>query len=251
MPPPPKRRKSVFPRQTLNRHEPVTGRANGFFRFTNNENVQIEVGPNKIPFSAHKNFICDASSFFKAAFEGKGDFKEKGDKLVALPEEDPEIFDLFMDYVYSGTYAGLDAETLKKEGKEGEKLLNDFVSLYVLADKVGAQELKRQMVQKWLSFTNYGKYYILSTTQLVSLYKRTIAGSALRKISVAQHAWIAKHSEEDIDSGFEEYGEAVERCPELGADLVRELFSRLEGEKEDPFNGFEPEDFYEPGMKKT
>ena len=60
--------------------------------------------------------------------------------------------------------------------------------------------------EKWLSFTNYGKYYILSTTQLVSLYKRTIAGSALRKISVAQHAWIAKYSEEDIDSGFEEYG---------------------------------------------
>ena len=221
-------------------------------RFTDNETVLIEVGPGKTKFSAHKNFISNASTFFEAAFREGSDFKEKSEQLVSLPEDEIDTFDSFMGFVYSGEFTGLDSEDLKETGEANTKALDDFVSLYVLADKIGAQGLKRQMVNKWLAYVGSGSYHSIARTSLPALYEKTMPGSALRKVTVAMHVWESwgHHDEQEFDRLYEQYSTLALECPELGADLVRELFKRAKGKKTtSPLNG-KPEVFYEPCMKE-
>ncbi len=72
-------------------------------RFLNNSLVTVYVGEEEHPFHIHKELVCRASDFFKAAC--CGDFKE-ADGLVRLPEQDPKVFKYFIHWLYTGNLNG-------------------------------------------------------------------------------------------------------------------------------------------------
>jgi hypothetical protein len=62
------------------------------------EVVKIHVGRKRKEFIVHKKLICDASKFFKDAFTGP--FKEGQEGVMYMPEDDPESFSCFIEWLY-------------------------------------------------------------------------------------------------------------------------------------------------------
>lgn len=60
--------------------------------------IKVIVGSEKVPFDIHKQLVCNASAFFRRACNGG--FKEAQTGKVNLPEEEPEIFDIFTRCLY-------------------------------------------------------------------------------------------------------------------------------------------------------
>ena len=61
--------------------------------------VIVKVGPSKTPFNMHKDLLCSAAPYFKAAFNGN--FPEAKSAVLELPEEDVVMFKRFQLWVYT------------------------------------------------------------------------------------------------------------------------------------------------------
>jgi hypothetical protein len=62
------------------------------------EIVSVLVGKKRKEFNVHKKLICQASKFFNDAFTGP--FKEGQENKMYMPEDDPEVFSCFIDWLY-------------------------------------------------------------------------------------------------------------------------------------------------------
>ncbi|EKD16219.1 uncharacterized protein L3040_009541 [Drepanopeziza brunnea f. sp. 'multigermtubi'] len=60
--------------------------------------VTIYVGPDRKCWTVHENLICDRTRFFRSAF--RGGFAETTEKSIWLEDDDPEIFKLFVEWLY-------------------------------------------------------------------------------------------------------------------------------------------------------
>ncbi|KAH7163338.1 hypothetical protein B0J13DRAFT_669926 [Dactylonectria estremocensis] len=54
-------------------------------------------------FKAHRAIVCTQSSFFEVAFSGE--FKEAASQVIDPPEDDPDVLDRFLEFLYTGTYS--------------------------------------------------------------------------------------------------------------------------------------------------
>ncbi|KAF5876314.1 putative btb poz domain containing protein [Botrytis fragariae] len=93
-----------------------------------NELVQIIVGPELKEFFAHKTLIRSTCDFFDKAFNGR--FKEGIENKMLLPEDDPEVFEIFVNWMYS--------EHLRGGSKEPMLIIN----IWIFAQKCQAITLK-------------------------------------------------------------------------------------------------------------
>ena len=57
--------------------------------------VSLVVGESNTAFHVHEADLFDASPFFKAAFTS--DFRESAERSMTLPEDDEDIFELFIE----------------------------------------------------------------------------------------------------------------------------------------------------------
>ena len=64
--------------------------------------VDIYVGAKRKTFRLHENLLCDRSDYFKATFQGE--FAEAKSKELYLPEDDDASFELFVNWLYGGTF---------------------------------------------------------------------------------------------------------------------------------------------------
>jgi hypothetical protein len=64
--------------------------------------LAIRVGkePNHVDFGTHESFLTSRSDFFRRAMNGN--WTEADTRVVKLPEDDPNVFGLYLDYVYTG-----------------------------------------------------------------------------------------------------------------------------------------------------
>jgi hypothetical protein len=62
--------------------------------------VLVGDGDDKHDFTVHEDVICGCSEFFRKAMNGK--WKESEERVVPLPQEDPEIFSMYLQACYVG-----------------------------------------------------------------------------------------------------------------------------------------------------
>ncbi len=91
--------------------------------------VDVFVGPKRKTFRLHEDLLCDRSSYFRATFGG--DFAEAASKELYLPEDNDASFELFVNWLYGGTF--------KPPTKDDE--LPAHFGLLALADKVLIEHL--------------------------------------------------------------------------------------------------------------
>jgi hypothetical protein len=144
--------------------------------------------------------ICARSKFFYCAMNG--DWVEKDERLVKLPEDDPEIFGIYANLVYTGKIAIRSSETAKgqvaKHALQAEH--TTLCILYVLAEKLQdtlAKDAivtsiraicKESLTHEIEDFENqddyHGGWFVLTASAVSIIYEGTVRGSPARRLMV-------------------------------------------------------------------
>lgn len=181
------------------------------------------IGEQQASFYVHRNLICKSSSFFKAALSGS--FKEATEGKVILPEDDPDVFEQFVQWVYTKAYnlsplADSSSENLCKHSWQ-------YVRLFVFAEKAQAKKLKDQVLRDFFAFRQrHGNVQLLTYDCVEFAYDHTGPESGLRRLLVAMSVW----TDAKIDS------EAIAALPELASEVAAGLQERVHSPNlRDPF----------------
>ena len=124
-----------------------------------NASFRVLVGPNECEFHVHKAILCHHSSFFNAAL--RNDWLESEQQLTKLPEDEPEVFETFLSWVYTGKFDGYTVDDRvgcnndsiqdpDKSNKAAPTKDLDFVliaKVYFFADKVQSRACKIAALQ--------------------------------------------------------------------------------------------------------
>ena len=169
--------------------------------------VTIKVGPQKMPFVAHKGLLCSLSPFFAAAL--RGSFQESSTQSVHLAEDDPEIFDIIHVWLYTNQI------TVPSRGNDvaphGLKLLD----AYVLADKLNITRACDASID--LFSVAAIKFEIISSNLLALIYERTRPNDRLRQLMIAM---ILQNYQYNIEEITLRNPEVWSGCPSLLMDLL-------------------------------
>lgn len=94
--------------------------------------ITVYVGSAKVPFVVHTEVICEKSRFFKAACSDR--WIEGQTKTVDLPEENPQVFQLYVSWLYKAK--------ISLPGTEAGYNQNALMLLYVLGDVLDDYQLR-------------------------------------------------------------------------------------------------------------
>ncbi|THX12638.1 hypothetical protein D6D17_03531, partial [Aureobasidium pullulans] len=136
--------------------------------------VTVEVGPEQRSFAIHKDLLCFYSDYFRAAFNGS--FKEAAEGKISLPDCDAKIFYIFNGFLYT-------RELCSEAGKTGLELSSTPLSeLWVFGDVHLVPALQNLAIDCLI-----GRVQTLGSllnTKIPYIYRRTVAGSPLRRMAV-------------------------------------------------------------------
>ena len=99
--------------------------------------IEVFVGEEKRSFAVHKNIICAHSPFFEAACSQR--WATATPNPIALPEDDPEVFDIYLNCVYKNCVdVGNLEDPLPSEEHyhECSRVYLRLAKTYLLADKL-------------------------------------------------------------------------------------------------------------------
>lgn len=120
-------------------------------------------------FVIHKDIVCASSNFFKAACSDS--WIEGKERRVRMPEVEPELFQTYITWLYSGNAQA----HVSKDDPDGA------IELYLLADVLDDVHLRNKMTEV-LSYSDC----IASPTALCKLWDRTPLNSLIKKMYVEQ-----------------------------------------------------------------
>ena len=146
--------------------------------------------PNVEDFIAHESFLTSRSEFFRRAMNGR--WTEATTRIINLPEDEPDIFALYISYVYTGEFpvASKTAEELKKlEDGDLKKYLQEkhhaIFSVFILAEKFQDVATKNAMLSASLAATRLkgprGKWFVPSANTTKAIYEGTPSNSPARR----------------------------------------------------------------------
>lgn len=136
--------------------------------------ITLLVGPSKEIFTVHKHLICDKSPFFDAACNGG--FLESAENMVHLPEDQPVIVELFLDWLYTGEFASPEAESANLIS------WHNTAALYIFADKIQIQDLRNAVIDVWVKYAEHSRGNPMREAAYV--YSNTPPGAPLRRLLV-------------------------------------------------------------------
>lgn len=107
--------------------------------------LKILVGKEEKVFHVNEAFLTERSKFFKKAMNSK--WLEGQTKVVRLVEDDPDIFEIYINLVYTGRLPIFDnATTMRNLPKMIEDGYSQLSHLYVLAEKLQDVKAKNSTV---------------------------------------------------------------------------------------------------------
>ncbi|KAE8449972.1 hypothetical protein EG329_007111 [Mollisiaceae sp. DMI_Dod_QoI] len=142
------------------------------------EIVDIFVGPQQKHFKVHKKLLCKKVPYFHKMF--LGGFKEAIEHTARLPDDDPDVFDLFLDWLYRGDLHPADMSKQPPASSPVPKL----IELYGFAEKICMNDLIDYTMTSIITRSRHDKVMPrLSSIKLA--YQVTSPGSPLR-------SWISR-----------------------------------------------------------
>ncbi|RDL36921.1 uncharacterized protein BP5553_06273 [Venustampulla echinocandica] len=148
--------------------------------------VKIYVGSTNTEFIVHQNIICSATEYFTKAFTGA--FKERNG-TIHLPEECPEAFSLFVDWLYR--------RRILLIAKQAH--LNTLVKLYVFSEKICLTHLSNKVMDGIRIMCGKYKEAQVTTAMVGYVFKNTFLDSPLR--TWALRDWV-NHLDPTLNSGI-------------------------------------------------
>jgi hypothetical protein len=169
------------------------------FRYRGFIEVKVGEGEAQRTFGVHETLIINRSLFFKKAISGS--WREAEDREVALPDDEPEVFALYIHYLYTGTLAAK-PDPIPPQYRGGLEYLR-LTKLYVLAEKLqDITQLKNSIIKNILDISKAIRedrgHHCPGQPCISVVYNGTPEGSPARRLLVdfwtyrAQGDWIAK-----------------------------------------------------------
>ena len=209
--------------------------------------VTLFVGASQKPFYVHVDLLCNASSFFKAAFAG--DFKESSDKTMQLPEDDEDLFSLFIDWLYHQRYEMLPESDDDEDSGDDNDDIDDWedesnrfhqvFQLFVLAEKYDVPDLKRLLTRTLFAEVQTCRN-MPSCASISWLYGHTTQSAGIHRLVADWHAW---HME-PRDLEHRNFRALLIKHPEFSADIILSYGRNIvKGSNYNPFAGAMPAEY--------
>jgi BTB/POZ domain len=206
--------------------------SHNFCRYQDDSTVRVSVGPAKASFSVHKNLVCKISPFFRGACNSL--FKEALNDEIYLPEQDPEAFDIFLEWLYTRLIRFFPHPLNEQDIAENNAWWILVTQMYVLAQYLQITSFGNDVID--LIGRSIAQEQVLRNPQSEAidlLYNSTIGGCGLRRLYVALSVWRTNPDSFTNVKGWKAY---LEGCPaEYSHDLVISLQRKNHQLDEDPF----------------
>ena len=108
------------------------------------EMIILEIGPDKTRLTAHKDLLIRKSPYFKAAL--REDFAEGRKGVVSLPEVDPHVIPLFINWVYYNTVLLQDAYDRLPSDEIQARDFQDFPEI-LSSDEAQVQDIQALSIE--------------------------------------------------------------------------------------------------------
>lgn len=133
--------------------------------------VQVKLGKGARVFAIHRGLLCDRSAYFNAAFEGR--FKEAEEQMMALPEEDAEVFELFQFWLNSD-------RLLDTGGSVADLSSSLLIGLYLFAEARCIPQLQNMTINALILNIKVTKEFPAGDVHRI--YDNTTETSPLRRL---------------------------------------------------------------------
>jgi hypothetical protein len=104
--------------------------------------IAVLVGPDEHEFAIHKDVVCAKSGFFCAACSTA--WTEGREKVVRLPEVEPEVFRVYVDWAYTDALV-FEADSSLKPANETSS--RGIVNIYLLGDVLDDVRLRNKAME--------------------------------------------------------------------------------------------------------
>ncbi|KAF2443929.1 hypothetical protein P171DRAFT_444192 [Karstenula rhodostoma CBS 690.94] len=158
--------------------------------------VVVGDGDSKREFVVHEELICESSEFFRGAMSGE--WKEAGHRVVALPEDDPDVFALYLQAIYNG-HVQLD------DFDQHYNILS-WASVYTLADKLMDADIKNVVIDKFYEIRSELWETCITTGEAVQvIYDQTPGPCGMRQLlvdAIVYHYELSSWDRKDFSSAM-------------------------------------------------
>lgn len=225
-----------------------TAVTNDAFRFGNVNTVALVVGANKTIFHVHEDTLYTASPVFKAAFESK--FKEGTDRTMEMPDEDLDLVEMFVSWLYRNT---LHDNLFELSGPDPEQRMMQTARLFVFADKYDLEALRLGICEKIFDLAANKENKVPSFAVLEYVYSNTQRKAIIRQIIADWFAWTDIRRWHPSGDESEAYSTSwLYNIPEFGVDLALALYNpSCDTTAPTPFDGSKLEYIQKFQKKKT
>ncbi len=176
--------------------------------------ANIYVGPKRKKFHLHKELLCARSGYFTRSLAG--DFKEREEKAVYLPDDDVASFELLVLWIYGSK--------LKAPGNSEE--LSRYLAVYVMGEKFFMEGLRNAITDS-VKACYLNASAKASPEQLEYLYNNTSATCQLRLLAARTAAMDLYGRTKHLPDSLREL---IKKCPDFAADFAEALLRFSAGE---------------------
>lgn len=140
-------------------------------------------------YQLHEDLVVANSDFFKVALT-KG-WKESDEHILRLPEDSPEIFEIFFWFLYTGKVACRqhgDKDTVSENGKVHDPELERLQGAWILGEKLQASDFKDSIVDALIARMTTDEELQVDIHE--EMYPSSGLHSPLRRLLVDFAVWI-------------------------------------------------------------
>ena len=135
-----------------------------------NDIVVVKVGEEKRTFHIHKNLLCKAAAYFRAALEGS--FAEAQNQILELSEDHVDVFERFILWLYAD-------RVLRTTETTDDVSWDLLINLYVFGETRGIADLQNAVIDILIDKKSY--LDAIPTNWTNHLYDNTPENSPLRR----------------------------------------------------------------------
>ena len=182
--------------------------------------VTLYIGPDKLPALIHKNILCDASKVFEAAFESE--YKEGLEQVMHLPEDDPDLFDIFVQCIYRGSCSW------PASGAADDEPLQ----MYILAEKYQVKFLKKSIIDLYYEAVKANSEPP-PLEMVAKAYAQISPNSRIRKLITDWYVWNPESCCKIRDTSVQDF---LRGQPDIATDFVISLEEKMRDDNERHYN---------------
>ena len=163
------------------------------------------MGSDEEPFTVFKAILCAHSPFFQVASSNR--WLEGKENIVRLPKHDPDLFHVYVDWIYTARlHMGLAGQHLPpNSAEESSRVPTYYITLaptWVLGNNIGDQLFCNKVIDRVLEKIDDLPYHTIGPSSLQQIWD--IAPKDCTLLRLCTHLVVARMTPVRLEATFEE-----------------------------------------------